>query len=106
MATSASLFPLQCPKCGGPVVYESKKDEYVCHYCGISFKFTSENNKNLRNRLELARDSMDKERYREARRYYREALDYDSNSWEAKLGVASCEVIFSTPYEYNGSRGR
>ena len=93
---------MQCPRCGGAIEYNSRKGEYVCPYCDISFKLTSGHNKNLNNRLELARDAMDKDRFRDAQRYYREALDFDSDSWEARLGVASCAAILSTPYEYSG----
>ena len=102
MPNKANLFPLQCPKCGGPVEYVSQKDDYVCPYCGTSFKYTAADARNLNNRLKLAREAMNKDRYKEALRYYREALDFDPDSWEASLGVASCTTILSTPFEYSG----
>ncbi|MBQ3411888.1 MAG: hypothetical protein IJG67_02530 [Oscillospiraceae bacterium] len=52
----------------------------------------------------MARKEYEKERYDDARRYYAKALEEDPDSWEADLGVATCDMLKSKWNDYRADQ--
>lgn len=98
------LVALQCPKCGGPVKHKESDDTYVCEYCGLAFMIKTDKKDDYEKNIKLGDNAYDKDRTKEAKHYYRLALEAKPDDWKADLMISACDLQMSTWQNYYGSR--
>lgn len=90
---------LQCPSCGGSNQLPEGKNSMFCAFCGnaIEKKVDSkvhvpkpEENPQIKNYLELAKNAEESDNYEEAINYYNKAIEFDLKLPEAWFGKGHC----------------
>lgn len=112
------LIAAKCTQCGANIEIDNTKEAGICQYCGTAFitekaiinyntQITNNfagatinvSDVNVENLLILAKDTEEMGNFLEARDYYTNVLEHQSNNCRALLGICLCSlhIIISSP---------